>query len=129
MSEADDAIADLDSALADYGQDIVLRRVVGLGANVANLDVKCRASVRTWRLKEEQIVAGVEQAVVIVVISPTQIANAQWPGGSTPGQSIDPSIPRRNDKLVIAGRLQNIDAVETIRMGSQAVRFEMSVAG
>ncbi len=129
MSDADACIAALDAALEANGEDVVLRRVVGQGTATANIDVKCRALVRTWRLREEQIVAGIDQAVVLVTISPTPIVNAQWPGGVIPGQTVDPSVPRRNDSLIIAGRLRNIDAVERLAIGGQAVRYDMQVLG
>ena len=129
MTDAQAAIAALDDALQIAGEDVILRRFVSAGANVVNLDVKCRASVRSWRLREEPIVAGIEQAVLIVSISPTQIVEAQWPGGSLPGQTVDPSEPRRNDKLIIAGRLRNIDAVERLALGGEPVRYDMQVLG
>lgn len=125
----DECIAALDSALADAGQDIVLRRIVGQGAAAINIDVKCRASVRTYRLREDATVGGVAQAVVIVTISPTQIANAQWPGGTRPGQTVSPSTPRRNDRLIIDGRIRNINAVTPVSVGNQAVRFDMQIEG
>lgn len=129
MSDADACIKALDSALAANGEIVVLRRVVGQGNATANIDVSCPALVRTYRLREDQIVAGIDQAMLLVSISPTPIANAQWPGGVIPGQSVDPSIPRRNDSLIIAGRLRNIDAVERLAMGGQVVRYDLQVLG
>jgi hypothetical protein len=120
-ANADAAIAALDDALAEAGQDVVLRRVVG----ATNIDVKCRASVRNWRLKEEQIEGGVATSVKIIVISPTDVAKAQWPGGSLPGQTVDPSIPRRNDKLIFDGRVHNVEAVAPYTLGNQTVRYEL----
>jgi hypothetical protein len=129
MDEAAAAIADLDSALAEAGQDVILRRIVGSGTALVNIDVKCRASVRTYRLKEEQIDAGIATAVQLVTISPTQINEAQWPGGGLPGQSVSPSIPRRNDKMIIDGRPRNVEAVEPMSVGNQIVRFNLEVVG
>lgn len=126
---SDRAIADLDAALAEAGQFVTLRRVVSAGAAFANLDVRCRASVRTYRLREEQIVAGVNQAVLLVTLSPAEIAAAQWPGGSIPNQAVDPSIIRRNDKIVIDGRQRNIDAVVPISIDDEIVRYDLQVLG
>jgi len=126
---AEECIAALDAALEANGEDIVLRRVVGVQPNTLNIDVTCRANVRTWRLKEENLVAGIAQAVDIVVISPTPIARAQWPGGVPVGQLTDPSVPRRLDKVIIAGRVREIDAVEPIRLSGQVVRIELQVLG
>lgn len=126
---AAECIAALDAALAANGEDIVLRRVVGTQPNTLNIDVGCRANVRTWRLKEENLVAGIAQAVDIVIISPTPIAAAQWPGGVPAGQLVDPSIPRRLDKVIIGGRVREVEAVEPIRMSGKVVRIELQVLG
>lgn len=130
----DECIAALDRALAEAGEDVILRRVVGQQPNVINIDVICRASVRTWRLKEENLVAGIAQAVLIVVISPTQIAAAQWPGGTpivpgNPGLTLDPSVPRRTDEIWIGGRKRSIEAVDAIAVAGVNVRYDMQVLG
>ena len=125
----EECIAALDNALAEAGENVILRRLSGAGSNVVNVDVTCRAQVRNWRLKEEVLVAEFRQAIMLVIISPTDIAKAQWPGGVVPGQTVDPSIPRRNDKLVIKGRLYNIEACEAIAMNGVNVRFEMQALG
>jgi hypothetical protein len=123
VSDADSAIAELDSALAEAGQDVTLSRVV---AGVA-IEVQCRANVRAYRLKEEDVVGGVASAVSIVSLSPTQIADSGWPGVMVPGDTVDPSIPRRNDKVIIDGRTRNVEAVEAVSVGNQVVRFNLSV--
>lgn len=106
---------------------MVLRRVVGKGNNTQNIDVSIRAMVRNFRLKEELLIDDLKQAILLVTISPTQIANAQWPGGVAPGQAIDPSRPRRTDQLVIKGQVCTIEAVETI--GNPPVRYNIQVRG
>lgn len=125
----EDCIAALDDALADDGQDVVLRRVVGQGAGMVNVDVVCRAVVRPYRLREDELAGGISQTVLLVSISPTQIATAQWPGGSMPGQTVAPSLPRRNDKMIIDGRLRNVEACVPISIGNVAVRYDLSVTG
>lgn len=106
---------------------MVLRRVVGKGSNTQNIDVEVRALVRNFRLKEELLVDDLKQAILLVSISPTQIKNAQWPGGVVPGQAIDPSRPRRTDQIVIKGQVCTIEAVETV--GNPPVRYNMQVRG
>lgn len=125
----EECIAALDEALANDGQDVVLRRVAGQGTASINIDVKCRAFVRPYRLREDAIVGGIMQAVLMVTLSPTEIAQAQWPGGGLPGQPVDPSIPRRNDKVIIDGRLRNIEACVPFRVSGVAVRYDLQVTG
>jgi hypothetical protein len=128
MKSAAGWIAKLDTQLAAKGEDIVLRRTVGQAGNTINIDVICRAFVRPYRLKEE-VASGIGQAVLIVIISPTQIAAAQWPGGTTPGQLVDPSFPRRTDTLVIKGRERNVEDCTPEFVDNVAVRFDMQVLG
>lgn len=126
---ADSIIAQLDAELAEVGEDVVLRRTTGTAPNVANIDVVCRAFVRSWRLKEEDLASGISQALILVTMSPTQINNAQWPGGSTPGQSVDPTIPRRLDQVIVKGRIRDIEAVDPLMVGGEVVRIDMQVLG
>lgn len=107
---------------------MVLRRVVGT-TNSQNIDVTVRALVRNFRLKEDQLIENIKQAVLIIIISPTQISAAQWPGGGLPGQRVDPSMLRRDDILVIKGRPHDIQACEAIAVNGVNVRYEMQVIG
>jgi|SRR6202049_2538789 len=125
-------IAALDEALALTGENVLLRRVIGSIPNAVNVDVICRASVRTWRLAEEGLVATVARAVIIVAISPTQIAEAQWPGGAQSeldNPDIDKSIPRRFDRCDVKGQMRNIEAVEPIMVNNVIVRYDMRMMG
>jgi hypothetical protein len=112
-------IVDLDDALAEYGADIVLRRVTGVAPSTTNIDVTVRAAVRSFQPQE--LVGGIMQTDSRVIISPTQITAAAWPGDGT--------LPRANDKLVIAGRVRNVKVVDPIYLGDDLVRIEMAVAG
>lgn len=125
----EECIADLDAGLAETGEDVILRRTVGTAPNVLNIDVECRATIRTWRLKEEELVGGIAQAVILATISPTQIAAAQWPGGVAPGAAVDPSIPRRLDRLIVGGRVHMIEAVDPITVNGVNVRYNMQLLG
>ncbi|HVL73891.1 MAG TPA: hypothetical protein VM434_18620 [Beijerinckiaceae bacterium] len=120
----------LDRALARAGEDVILRRVVGSGAAAVNIDVKVRASVRSPR--SDELAAGIAQTESIVVMSPSGIAAAQWPGGEVQnvvGGVLDPSLPRKGDWLVIAGKPRRIEHVAPIRIGDEVVRFKMRVLG
>lgn len=124
------AIASLDNALAEAGEDVILRREVSVGnGNVLSLDVKCRAFVRTFRLREEELVSGISQSVDLVTISPTEIEKKQWPGGQLQGAPVSPSLPRKLDKLKVKGRWRTLDAVDPIAIGAEIVRINMQLLG
>jgi hypothetical protein len=125
-------IAALDSALAGYGEDIILRRVVGSGANVVNVDVACRARVDA--ASTDQIAAGVSATELNVIISPTQINEAQWPGGTVPLQppfNVDQRIPRVGgpDKMIVRNVLRQITFVDAKVIGGELVRINARVSG
>jgi hypothetical protein len=113
-------IAALDEALKAVGQDIVLRRVLGANSSTTNVDVTCRALVRTF--EPEELVGGIAQTMSKVIISPSEINAADWPGG-------DPNIPQRLDQVIIAGHVKNIEAVNPIYVRGVLVRIEMRVIG
>lgn len=123
------AIDMLDKQLAENGEDIVLRRIVGT-TNQVNIDVVIRASVRSPT--NQQLVAGFSQTDSVVIMSPTQIAAAQWPGGTSP-TAIHPEIPRgggpNGDVVVIAGRTRKIEAVNAVFVGGVWVRATLKVVG
>lgn len=128
-----DLVAALDNALANYGEDIILRRVVGTAPNQVNIDVKCKARVDVT--SAEQIAAGISATELNVIISPTQIANAQWPGGGAvlfPPFDVDQSIPRTGttDKVLMRGQPPKaVTFVDTKIIGGVVVRHDMRVAG
>jgi|SRR5579885_1059441 len=113
-------IAALDEALAAVGEDIVLRRVVGEDPSTTNIDVTCRAVVRTF--EPEELVGGIAQTMSKVIISPSEISAAGWPG-------VTPNIPQRLDQVVIAGRVKDIEAVDPIYVRGVVVRIELQVLG
>lgn len=124
-----EAIAALDRALSEAGEYIVLRRMVGTGQNIANVDATVRAFVRS--VKPEEIVGTISQGDLNVILSPTDIDAAQWPGGlpDVPGLKPDARIPRINDKAVIQGKVRNISFAKPIVMDGDLVRIELTVSG
>lgn len=128
MFTAAEAIAELDDALALAGQDIVIRRPAGTSPSVTFKDVTVCAMVRSYSASE--LVNGMAQTDSKVIIGPTQIATAGWPVGESASATVEnPSMPRRNDKAVIAGRTRNIEAVDPVYMGGTLVRIVMRVLG
>jgi len=122
------AIAMLDRQLAKHGADCILRRIVGTGANTMPVDVTVRARVDAYA--KEELVNDIAETDSKVVMSPTQISAAQWPGGELPSLSVvDPSLPRRNDKLVVDGRVRNIEFVDPVTLAGELVRIEMRISG
>jgi hypothetical protein len=129
-------IAALDAALAPGvdggGEDVILRRVVGTAPNQVNIDVKCRARVDAVRV--EQIVAGVPATDLNVIMSPTQINEAQWPGGTIPQVppfNIDQRVPRANgpDKMIVRGQLRQVAFADPKFVGGELVRLNLRVTG
>lgn len=122
-------IARLDHSLAQHGEWFILRRTVGVASPI-NIDVKCRAKIDDYAPNE--LVGGVVQTDSKVIMSPSQITEAQWPGGTVPALppfNIDQRIPRIGDKAIIGGKLRNIAFVNPITVGDELVRIEMRVSG
>jgi hypothetical protein len=124
-------IANLDAALAVNGDDVILRRIIGVG-NVVNIDVDVRANVRRAAGDPKVVVAGITHDDVKVIISPTQIREKQWPGGVIPDDAPfnpDAQLPRRGDRLIIKGREYRIEAVDPISVSGEVVRINMITLG
>lgn len=128
-----DLVAALDNVLAGYGEDIILRRVVGTGSAVANIDVTCRARVNAATV--QQIVANIPATDLNIIISPTQINNAQWPGGTVPllpPFNVDQRIPRVGgpDKVILRGAApRSVAFVDPKFINGELVRIDFRVTG
>jgi hypothetical protein len=127
-------ISALDSALlAGAWEEIILRRVVGTAPNQVNIDVKCIARVDA--MKVEEIVAGIPATDLNIVISPTQINNAQWPGGQVPALppfNVDQRVPRINgpDKVLLRGAApRTVAFCDPKFLGTEPIRINMRVTG
>ncbi|SHJ70226.1 hypothetical protein SAMN05444159_1268 [Bradyrhizobium lablabi] len=125
-------IAALDDALAQAGEDIILRRVIGTAPNQVNIDVKCRARVNAATV--QQLVAAIPATEMNVILSPTQINNAQWPGGHIPLQppfDVDQRIPRVGgaDKMIVRNVLRSITFVDAKVINGELVRLDVRVSG
>lgn len=126
-------IAALDQALKLAGEDIILRRTVGKGDNQVNVDVTCRA--RVVAVSVEQLAAGIPATDLNLILSPSEINAAQWPGGQLPAVpplNIDQRIPRAGvtDKIVMRGLAPKaITFVDPQIIGGELVRINMRIAG
>lgn len=125
---ASDAIGALDDALADEGEDIILRRVVGT-ATQQNVDCSCRAAVRSPLA--EELVGGIGQNDLFCILSPTQINEQQWPGGQPLTVTEDPRIPSKNrgDKAYVRGAWRAVQWGQGFYPQGELVRIEMRVLG
>lgn len=131
-----DLISSLDRALSSYGsEDIVLRRIVGSAPNQVNVDVSCRARVNT--LTVEQLAAGIPATELNVILSPTQINRAQWPGGTVPELppfNLDQRVPRAGvtDKVLLITRGDQPRAVtfaDPVFIAGELVRINLRISG
>lgn len=128
-----DLIAALDGVLSAYGEDAILRRVIGSGANISNVDVLVRARVDA--VSVEQIVAGIAATDLNVIISPTQINETQWPGGSIPllpPFDVDQRVPRINgpDKVLLRGAApRTVAFCDPKFINGELVRVNLRVTG
>lgn len=128
------AIEALDSVLAEgasgNGEDIKLRRVVGSSAATQQfVDVTVRANVRG--VTEAELIAGIDQKSLYCIFSPTQINEAQWPGGQPQTVTNDPRIPDKNrgDKAFVRGGWITVQWAAGFYPGGELVRIEMRVLG
>ena len=116
------SIASLDRQLAAHGQDITLRRV-----GSPNVDATVRAFVREYKAREltEEVVQGDTE----VVVSPTSVLAASWPGALAQSDGTDIRVPRKGDKVIIAGRLRTVQAPAPVYIGATLVRINLQVRG
>ncbi len=108
------AIADLDKALAETGQNVTLRRYTApSGSPRPKTDLGVRAFVRP--LKDEELVGRFDHTYSKVIFSPTDSAAL---------------LPmKKDDKVVIDDRERNVEFPKHIRYQDVLVRIELLVAG
>lgn len=126
----DAAIAALDRQLARHGEDIVISRVVKRGGVNVTVSVTCRAFVRA--VSADEIAGKITVDDMKVIISPTQIIAAGWPGADeniVAGNAVDQRIPKSSDKVLVQGRPREIKAPKPKLLNGEWVRSDMVVAG
>ncbi|MCK0198979.1 hypothetical protein MWN34_18940 [Ancylobacter sp. 6x-1] len=120
------ALAALDLWLAEFGSPVILRRVTWLDGVAVPADVEMPAMVRGYQPHE--LTGSTVQGDSSVLLSPTPIIKAGWPGVPS-ADGTDVRVPVRGDKLVIAGRVRNIEAAAPIYVAGELVRIELQVSG
>lgn len=113
------AIASLDRQLAAHGQWATLRRYSGTGTSRTPTDVAVR--IRADDYRPEELAGGIEQGATRVIMSPSQILAAGWPG------PLD--WPRIGDALVIDGREREVQSAPPVRLDGVVVRINLTVTG
>lgn len=122
-----DNIADLDASLARTGEDIILRRN-NAGTPV---DVTVRAAVRLAN-DPDALVSGTTQDDLRIVISPTQILAAAWPGfGTVPAApfNFDRQMPKTGDNVIVKGKKYRVENSNPIMVNGIVVRIVMITKG
>lgn len=111
------AIAMLDRQIAEHGQTVAIERLVGTGPGATRQggDVPVPAFVRT--LREEELIAGMTQNDLLVVVSPSGLA--AWPHG----------VPVKGDKVLVDGRSHNIELPQPVKIAGALVRLNLKVKG
>lgn len=135
-SRSDFEVRELDKSLAEDGEWIELQRLTG--TLLIPVKVRCRASVRNYDAKE--LVGGLTQDMSEVIMSPSEIIRAGWPGPdievrnaagvvTAPFSQQDRRVPRTNDKAVIKGKTRNVQIAKPKYIDDGLVRITMTVSG
>ena len=126
-------LAQLDRRLEQRGEAISLRKRTQAGSTTSWNDCTVPAIIRA--LTREELIGGITQQNFFMIISPTHIIRAQWPGGrpAPVGGSLiaptDPRIPIVNDQVIFRGRTTGIQRVAPIFDSGECIRIELSVIG
>lgn len=112
---AADAITQLETFLAEIGEDIAIRRFTGSGTPRPYTDTTTRARVMGY--KPDQLIGPIVQGDRKVIASVSTLT------GILPVTT--------NDKVVVGGRQLSIKAVDdnTRRIGGTLVGLELTVSG
>jgi hypothetical protein len=128
---SDNEIRELDASLAADGLWIELQRLIG--TQLIPIRCTCRAFVRGYAASEvTSIIAFTDSKVII---SPTQIIRAGWPGPNNSATSTkqDRRVPgppnNTTDRFVINGKPRTIASSLPIYLDGELIRIDMRVAG
>lgn len=130
MTDTESLIADLDAALAEAGEDIVLQHLtLGPGGTQIPFSVTCRAAVRGYSPDELIAGSGIIQKDRKIILSPTEITVAGWPGPMPVSAGIDKRVPRAGDRVMRNGQAMAVQAAEGIYVQGELVRLECQARG
>ena len=121
-------IAALDRAVARTGEAVTLRRNTG-STPQTTVDVTLQAIVRGFKPSELISGSGIVAGDSLVIISPTAINAAQWPGGQSPTVTGDQRIPRTTDAVIRQGKSRTVQSANPVYVRGVLVRIELQVRG
>lgn len=113
------AISMLDRQIAKNGQPVTLRRLPSTDVDVSGL---VRSNTAT------ELIAGLVQGESLVIVSPTQINAAGWPGTQEAGKR-DIRVPSKNrgDIVVVNNEQRAVQNANAFYIGDTLVRIEITV--
>ncbi|QIG92884.1 hypothetical protein [Bradyrhizobium sp. 6(2017)] len=125
-------LARLDRQLRLRGEAVQLQRQVGTTTqSLTKADV--RGVVKTLGI--QQLIGGISQTNYTVIISPTDLRRAGWPGAITAAipsglvSNKDNAIPTISDKMWFRGAIKTISRADAIYDGDECVRIELTCTG
>jgi hypothetical protein len=110
------AIDALDRQCAQHGQDVVLQRFStdSEGLQSITAEATCRAIVQGGGAPQELVPMPGEAPNTKIIMSPTGLVAAMWPG-----------LPAKDDRILIEGVPNNIEIVDPRSIDNQLVRIEL----
>jgi hypothetical protein len=123
MSLADEALSELDAALAEAGETVRLLRMTGTGAQSrVQKEVTCRMTLRGYAPNEVVQGSGITQQDQRMILSPTQIIAANWPGDGR-------YVPRAGDRIISNRGVLTIQSAAGVYVDDRLVRIEGTARG
>ena len=125
-------VARLDRQLRLRGEEVLLQRQTG-SSTQSLTKATVRGVVKTLGI--QQLIGGISQTNYIVIISPSDLRRAGWPGAITatiPTAGLplkDGVIPTTSDKMWFRAALKSISRVDALYDGDDCVRIEMYCTG
>lgn len=107
-------IARLDDALSRRGQTVTLRRLV---PDAPAVEQQVRAVVRGYR--PDELTGGITIGASKVILSPTSLT----------GSPFAAAYPQAGDKMMVGGRLRNVEGADPIIVNDVLVRMNLMVTG
>ncbi len=107
------AIAELDRALNESGETVIIRRYTGSGNPRPKTEVTVPAFVRP--LEAEELVGNIDSTFANVILSPTHVGDL---------------LPlKKDDKVVVDNKERNVELPKRYKMQGVLVRMKLMIGG